>query len=66
MESRVQPAWPESKPSLGWVPKGGPGLLSVCVPEGGRAGGGDARARVWLGLGAGGSVLPNSKQRWGL
>lgn len=48
-ESRAQPTWPESKSSLGQVPRGGPSLLSVCAQ--GRKGRGMARVKAGRGWG---------------
>ena len=49
-ESRAQPAWPESKSSLGCVPGGGPSLLSLCARgrrDGGRLDQGLAEGEGW-------------------
>lgn len=48
-ESRAQPTWPESKSSLGQMPRGGPGLLSV--RQGGGREGGQLELRLARGWG---------------
>lgn len=59
----AQPTWPDSKSSLGQVPRGGPSFLSMCAS--GKKGSRTARARVWQRVGVGGRVLSDKElYRW--